>query len=348
MKISVIVPVYNVEKYIHECIDSIINQTLKDLEIILVDDGSPDNCKEILDDYAIKDPRIKVIHKKNAGVSAARNDGLKICTGEYVYIMDSDDYLELDALESMYNNAKITRADVIITDHYTFTNNDNQKESHFFSKEFVTNDKNAIIELQKMTLYRLYSPFPTKEYTGLGIGAPWNKLIKRNVIFDNSLEFDSYVRGIYDDGLFSLNVLEYANSVSYIRKMTYHYRILSTSLIHKYKKDQLEIDRRVFERISVFCKNHSKEEVLRDPYYARIILFWVKSFRTYFFNSSNPTSKSENYKIFVNTLKSNPYITAIKEVDLSMLSKALRTNVRLCRMHLYCIVWLRYKLSRKK
>ena len=107
-QISVIIPVYNVEKYIRECLDSVITQTFFDIEIILVDDGSSDKSGDILDEYAKNDKRITVIHKANGGVSAARNDGIAASGGEYLYIMDSDDYLEQDALETMYNSSKFS------------------------------------------------------------------------------------------------------------------------------------------------------------------------------------------------------------------------------------------------
>ena len=99
--ISVIVPVYKVEQYIHRCLDSILAQTYKNLEIILVDDGSPDRCGEICDEYAAKDSRIQVVHQKNGGLSAARNAGLDICTGEYIAFVDSDDYVEPDMLQQL-------------------------------------------------------------------------------------------------------------------------------------------------------------------------------------------------------------------------------------------------------
>ena len=97
--ISVIVPVYNVEKYLDNCVESIVNQTYKDLEIILVDDGSPDNCPAMCDEWAKKDSRIRVIHKENGGVSSARNIGLDNVTGEYIGFVDSDDYLESNMYE---------------------------------------------------------------------------------------------------------------------------------------------------------------------------------------------------------------------------------------------------------
>ena len=112
MKISVIVPVYNVEKYLTKCVDSIMNQTYKDLEIILVDDGSTDNSGKICDEYVKKDKRFKVIHKKNGGLSDARNVGIKNSTGEYLSFIDSDDYIDNDMIECLYNACIKNNADI--------------------------------------------------------------------------------------------------------------------------------------------------------------------------------------------------------------------------------------------
>ena len=111
-KISVIVPIYKIEGYVEKCIDSIISQTYGNLEIILVNDGSPDNCGKICDDYAKKDPRIKVIHKENGGLSDARNAGLDMSTGKFISFVDGDDYLEVDFIETLYNLIKEHDADV--------------------------------------------------------------------------------------------------------------------------------------------------------------------------------------------------------------------------------------------
>lgn len=112
--ISVIIPVYKTEKYIHKCLDSVLNQTYKNLEVILVDDGSPDNCPVICDEYAQKDSRIKVFHKENGGLSSARNLGLDNMTGDYVSFVDSDDYIESDMIETMLNQLKSKNGDIAI------------------------------------------------------------------------------------------------------------------------------------------------------------------------------------------------------------------------------------------
>lgn len=115
--ISIIVPVYKVEMYLRRCLDSIIGQSYSNIEIILVDDGSPDGCPQICDDYAVKDNRIKVIHKKNGGLSDARNAGLNICTGEYISFIDSDDWVSPEFINELYSSIKETHADIAIVNH---------------------------------------------------------------------------------------------------------------------------------------------------------------------------------------------------------------------------------------
>ncbi len=120
--ISIIVPVYKVEMYIKKCINSIINQTYKNIEIILVDDGSPDNCGKICDDYSKTDKRIIVVHKDNGGLSDARNRGLIAASGQFITFVDSDDYIELNYIETHYNNLINNNADISIAGHNVIYN----------------------------------------------------------------------------------------------------------------------------------------------------------------------------------------------------------------------------------
>ena len=113
IKVSIILPIYNVEKYLDRCVDSLLNQTLKDIEIIMVDDGSPDNCPQMCDEYAKKDRRVKVVHKKNGGLGFARNSGLDIANGEYVAFVDSDDYVGLDMYKTLYDRAEVDKCDAV-------------------------------------------------------------------------------------------------------------------------------------------------------------------------------------------------------------------------------------------
>jgi glycosyltransferase involved in cell wall biosynthesis len=143
--ISVIIPVYNVELYLKQCIDSVINQTYKNLEIILVDDGSPDNCPQICDDYAKQVNRIVVIHQKNQGLSAARNTGLDVCKGDFIYFLDSDDFIRENAIENLMN-ALTENPDCAIAISY-FTAYENQMEKIYRSDWLF--DKPRLIKSQE-------------------------------------------------------------------------------------------------------------------------------------------------------------------------------------------------------
>ena len=124
--ISVVIPVYKVEKFIRNCVDSVIAQTYKDLEIILVDDVSPDGCPAICDEYAAADKRIKTVHKENGGLSSARNAGLDVATGEYVFFVDSDDYISENAIERLYEALIKEKADIAICDWVAVDENGNK------------------------------------------------------------------------------------------------------------------------------------------------------------------------------------------------------------------------------
>ena len=139
--ISIIVPVYNVENYIHQCLDSVLAQAFPDYECILVDDGSPDNCPAICDEYAGKDFRFRVIHKKNGGLSDARNEGIKVAKGEYIVLLDSDDlFADKKALENIRKTMETTKADVIYNSNLTTVKDNNFTSHDGFDKDFICGD----------------------------------------------------------------------------------------------------------------------------------------------------------------------------------------------------------------
>ena len=149
-KVSIIVPTYNVEQYLVECMESIVNQTLQDIEIICVDDGSTDNSGKILDDYAQKDNRIKVIHKQNEGYGKAMNIGLDTATGEYIGIVEPDDYVALDMYESLYKIAKENDVDFVKADYQSFIGE--KEERTFYYVKLYNGEKNyynKVINLQE-------------------------------------------------------------------------------------------------------------------------------------------------------------------------------------------------------
>lgn len=208
--VSVIIPVYNVERYLPKCIDSIINQTYKNLEIILVDDGSPDGCPALCDQYASKDNRIKVVHKQNGGLSSARNAGLEVATGDYVCFFDSDDYVEPDMLEKMLKATIDSKLDVCVCGYYVDYFDDDEKELSSKAVLPKHSDINSSLSL-----------FDCESMLGIS-GYAWNKLYSRKFLVDNQLKFVQGV-SLVEDLLFNSQVFKKGAKINFIAYAGYHY-----------------------------------------------------------------------------------------------------------------------------
>ena len=217
-KVSVIVPVYNVEKYIEKCLDSLGNQTLKDIEIIVVNDGSPDNSQEIINRYVKKYPKkVKSYIKENGGQGSARNFGLTVATGEYIGYVDSDDYVELDMYEKLYNKATRNNLNVVICGSY------NAYES---GKREVELDREIFKDKKKNAFF--------------GRMAVWNKIYKRELLVDSNVSFRSKLW--YEDLDFTLQILAGAEKIGYVNKPFYNYLIREGSTMNNSNVDRnLEI-----------------------------------------------------------------------------------------------------------
>lgn len=209
--ISIIVPVYKVEQYIRECINSILSQTFTDFELILVDDGSPDQCPQICDEYHRLDARVKVIHKSNAGVSAARNEGLRNATGKYVTFVDSDDLLPAGALEKYMDRIDDNECDAVFGKHV-----------HSYE------GKQVCRELRLKVGHYTYPDIKDKviddgTLTGFLFGSVCGGLYKREVLNNNSVVFNESVQ-VNEDGLFNLVFLLKCRSIYVIDETVYIYR----------------------------------------------------------------------------------------------------------------------------
>ena len=202
--ISVIVPVYKVEKYLPRCVDSIINQTYKNLEIILVDDGSPDNCGKICDEYAKKDSRIKVIHKENGGQASARNMALDIAKGEYIGFVDSDDYIKDDMYEELYFRLKNSKSDIACCGRFNVFEDNTENEQFTLSEPLVMDGETAI----RRTL--MWDAMDS---------SPCDKLYKRSIF-----ESIRYPAGkINEDTAIAFKLIEKADKIIHIGKPKYYY-----------------------------------------------------------------------------------------------------------------------------
>lgn len=247
-KVSVIVPIYNVEKYLEKCINSLLSQTLEDIQIILVNDGSKDNSGNIAKEYEKNNKdRVIYVEKENGGLSDARNYGLKYATGDFIAFLDSDDYIEKNAYEEMYNKAIEENADYVECD---------------FIWEFPN----------KIRVDKQYPYKNKKEMFSFVRVVAWNKLIKRQLITDNNLEFPKGLR--YEDIEFTYKLIPFVNKFAYVDKPFIHYVQREGSIANVQNERTAEIFT-VLDNVIEFYKKNNIYEEYRDELeynYARYLL----------------------------------------------------------------------------
>ena len=219
--ISIVVPIYNAEKYIKKCIDSLVEQTKKELEFILVNDGSTDNTEKIIKTY--KDKRIKYFKNKNQGIGKTRNFGTEKTTGKYIMFLDSDDYLDINACEELYKKAEKEKSDLVICDFYKVYENNVVEEIKLpnFKSTTLKKSPNLLLDINL---------------------APWNKLYKSELIKDNNLTFVENLK--YEDAPFVSNALDKATKISKVNKCLNYY------VIHGNSETTVR-DKRVFDILKI-------------------------------------------------------------------------------------------------
>lgn len=218
--VSVVIPVYNVEKYLQKCLDSVLAQTLKDIEIVCVNDGSTDDSRNILAEYVKKDNRIKVIDQLNQGQSVARNTGTAVATGKYIYFLDSDDWLEPDAMQSCFEIAEKNQLDEIIFDCITeYENEDLHSAFHFKNKGTIPSGK-------AMPGEELFSrQVEAQEH----MSCVWLRFLNRDFYLRSNLSFEPGI--IHEDELFCVCCDVSAKRALFLSKRLYHYRLRKNSTV---------------------------------------------------------------------------------------------------------------------
>lgn len=238
--ISVIVPCYGVERYLDRCVDSLLNQTFRDIEIILVDDGSPDSVPQMCDDYASRDERVKVVHKKNGGLGYARNSGLEIASGRYVAFVDSDDYVATDLYENLHKIACDEQADAVFCG---------------FNQEIAPGHWNPSDEIKELTIF--VGDYVTDFMLDMVANSPkelkerryhmsvWRAIYRRDIIEDNHLRFLSERDVASEDIPFQVDFLLKSSKVVYTPKRCYYYCNNPTSLSSTFKSQKYDYFKRL-------------------------------------------------------------------------------------------------------
>ena len=245
-KISVLIPVYNTEKYLKKCLDSVINQTLEDIEIIIVNDGSKDNSQKIIDEYARKDNRIKYYIQENSGLGATRNKGIELATGEYIAFLDSDDWVENEYYELMYNNAIQSNSDIVISDYIVDTYN----VSTIYKNEYNEHSKEDYLKEVAMRNTSAFS---------------WNKLYKRKLIIENNLSFpirDNFEN--IEDQYFTIKTIYLAKNISFLNIPLIHYIVRDNSIVNAYQKNLVLDGLNFYNQMNEFFKKHNASNDLYE------------------------------------------------------------------------------------
>lgn len=260
--VSVIVPIYNVEKYLSKCIDSITNQTLTNIEIILVNDGSTDNSGIIADEYAKNDNRIKVIHKENGGQGSARNIGIELASGEYIGFVDSDDWIDLDMYDKLYNAAINNKASIAVCNRRVLDDNYNIKT--------VVNIKEKIIEDVKSNIVNYIVDDLLYKHTVV----VYNKIYKSEIIKENKIYFKEVREVGSEDTLFNYQVLFYTSKIVAINN-TYHNQLAREgSTAREYKFGVMERTAKLVE--SIYLYSEMMENMESGKKVAPIILLFFQ------------------------------------------------------------------------
>lgn len=254
-KVSVIIPVYNVEKYLRKCLDSVINQTLKDIEIICVDDGSTDGSGKILDEYAQKDERIKVIHQKNQGLACSRNNAMKIAQGEYILFLDSDDYIREDTCEILFKQALAHNLDMLSFSGINFDNNSGKLQKNtYYQYDYLP--KNFDTECFN---YKQCTQFIDK----MAVSACLT-FYRRQFLEQNHIAFPPHL--FFEDNVFYTHALLKAERCGICREMLYFRRVHPESVTQNWNKhfaDYLQICQKVID----LARNMPISDEIKVKYY---------------------------------------------------------------------------------
>lgn len=229
--ISIIIPIYNVGSFLEKCLDSVINQSYENIEIICVNDGSTDNSSEVINNFSLKDKRIITINQKNSGLSGARNSGICESTGEYIIFLDGDDWLDYNACEVLVKYSKQYDSDVILFPYIKEYSDKSEKVNLFNEKFKIFESKDS------RNLYRRIFGLTNEELRSIekmdSLSTAWGKFIKSEFILNNNLEFiDTKIIGT-EDLFFNINLFYYINKAVYIEDIRYHYRKNNESSLTK-------------------------------------------------------------------------------------------------------------------
>jgi len=316
-RVSVIVPVYHVERYLAKCLDSLLAQTLQDLEIIIVYDSSTDSSAALVEAYRSKDSRIRVVDRPNTGVSSSRNAGLEQVSGEFTAFVDADDWVAADMLESLLGEAVASQADIVLCTYMKEYEN-RSVEKHFDLPDRV---EYSPAETRRVLLCRLVGPIGQELARPENLdsfGTVWGKVYRSSLLMDNGLRFvDLLEIGTNEDCLFNLQAFAVARTTVFIRRALYHYRRDNPDSITSAYRPQLRQQwERLFHRIETFIKENSLPAEFWEAFSNRKALCMFSLAKNVLHNSDDKDFRSR-YRKLRSLLKDTVLSVAVGKLPLS-------------------------------
>lgn len=330
-KVSVIVPVYNAEKYLVRSIESIIGQSHKNLEIILVNDGSTDNSLSICREYSEKDPRIKIITQENSGAGLARSTGLQNATGKFVIFVDSDDYLHSTAIEKCLAAQKENNADLVMFGRFNRNPNGEIIPKSIPTDKLYFKGEEVVDLLSGLFTYK----------RGIGISC-WGKMFNLDIINSNNIRFYSERRLLSEDAFFMLQIFAHLDSVCIIPESLYYYCENENSLSRKYKKGRLSLCNAFLQEGVQLCKESGYPNAVLGNFKARYLMYVISGLKRI---SKSTLSRAEKREELSQAFHDKTLHSALTKDVLKLLSPASRMFWCFFKLRLFlvCRILLFYK-----
>ncbi|CDE24502.1 glycosyltransferase group 2 family protein [Clostridium sp. CAG:440] len=336
--ISIIVPIYNVEKYLNKCIESIVNQTYENIEIILIDDGSNDNSGIICDEYAKKDNRIIVVHKENGGVSSARNKGLKIAKGEWISFVDADDWIEQTFCQTLLNKVTQEQADIALCGYNRITDNRIEKINANNQEVFLNSNEYLVKSLNPQT----------------GFGFCHMKLIKKEVL--KSISFNERIE-VGEDALFNIQLSTYIKKAVFLKQPLYNYRINNQSVVKRYDENYANKYLKSMKIIEEYIWQEYNEEneeniEIKQNYYNFVAYHIMLIIVNYCYHPDNKMCNAQRKNMLKEVINNDLFIIGLKKSNYNNISLTRKITLYTLKHKLYwltaIICKIRQKQNRKK
>lgn len=339
IKVSVVVPVYNVELYLNRTMESLLKQTLKEIEIIMVDDESPDNCPAICDQYAKQYPNIKVIHKKNAGLGMACNSGIEVATGEYIAFCDSDDYVDSNMYETMYNTAVQYNADAVFSGIKTVNQNGTVSPMNSYPYLQIIKGRNDISNFA-MDMIASKPSDHTERHIAMSAKIV---LYRKEIIDKNNLRFVSERELISEDLIWNLDILCHSSSIVTLPQSYYYYYKNTNSLSKRIRIDRFKF----FKSIREYLHKQTTYYYLPQEAKQRIDRMFIGYCRFYIGNITNSTLPDKEKKQIVSKICTDKIWKEIwKTYPIFKMPKIHLLMLLLIKYNCYYIIYLMYKLKK--